>query len=137
MQNLDEWMAFISTHLPEPVTQEQAIDGLISFTAGEPGQVVVHLTQSTIVVLEYAVRRETPLTSRLAPRRIGAVRWRRAPNPEMIKAVAALIAAARASRLEKFRVCDSCEVSKPPEWMLDERLCLSCAEHPLGVPGDG
>jgi hypothetical protein len=133
MQNLDEWMAFISTHLPEPVTQDHGPDGLIVFTGGDPGEVVVHLTESTVVVFEYCVRRDPLLAPRVAPRRIGAVRWRRAPNPEMIKAVAALIAAARESRLQKFRVCDNCELSKPPEHMHDERLCQACAAEQEAV----
>lgn len=127
MQNIDEWMAFIATHLSDPVSEEHSPDGTISFTGGDPPEVVVSLTRSTIVVFEYAIREDAAHAPTPAPRPIGSVRWRRARNPEMIRAVTALIAAARDSRLAKFGICARCERSTPPERMHDDEVCSSCA----------
>jgi hypothetical protein len=132
MQNFEEWLAFISTHLPQPVVEEQTGDGAI-FTGGDPGEVIVRLTQATITVLEYAVEWRGPHAPVLSPRRIGTVVWRRAPVHEMTKAVAALIEAAREARRAKFRICEMCERSMPPEWMHDDLVCQSCAENDLGL----
>lgn len=132
MNNFEEWLAFIATHLPEPVTEEQTDDGT-TFTGGDPGQVMIRLTGSTITVLEYAVVWNGPHTPVLSPRRIGTVAWRRARTHEMTTAVAALIEAARKARLAKFRVCERCERSTPPEWMHDDGVCQSCAQTNPGV----
>ncbi len=127
MTTLEQWLAFIATHLPQPVREDRDGD-LTTFTGGDPGQVVVRLSPSTITVLEYAVGWTASDTPVPAPRRIGTVVWRRARTPEMIRAVAALIGAAREARLAKFRICERCERSIPPEWMDDERICQSCAD---------
>lgn len=132
MNTFEEWLAYITTHLPTPVTEEQTGEGT-TFTGGDPGQVIVRLTRSRITVLEYAIEWTGPHTPVLAPRRIGTVVWGRARTHEMTKAVAALIEAAREARLAKFRVCERCERSTPPEWMDNERVCQSCADADLGV----
>jgi len=133
MDNLDEWIAFVSTHLPEPVSREEAADGTICFTGGDPGEVIVTVSPSTIAVLEYAVRWDTPYTPMVKPRLIGEVKWRRARNAETTRAVSALIAATRESRRAKFRRCEECERVLPPAWMHDDRICQTCAEQELGV----
>lgn len=132
MTTYEEWLAFIVTHLPAPVTEQQTDEGT-TFMGGDPGQVIVRLTRSRITVLEYSIAWTGPHTSVPAPRRIGTVAWRRARTHETTKAVAALIEAAREARLAKFRVCERCERSTPPEWMDDERVCQACADTDPGV----
>lgn len=132
MRNLDEWIAFISTHLPEPLERHEEADGWMTFTGGDPGEVIVRLSPTAIVVFEYAVQWDSPHTPTLAPRRIGVVHWRRARNHATVKAVGALIAAAREARRSKYRVCEMCEVPTAPEWMHGD-VCQSCAERHLGV----
>lgn len=132
MLNLDEWIAFISTHLPEPVERHEEPDDSMTFIGGDPGQVIVRLGPKAIEVLEYAVSWDTPHAPTLAPRRIGVVVWGRARNEATVKAVGALIAAARESRLSKFRNCRVCEASTPPEWM-HGAVCHSCAQRHQGV----
>src|SRR4051794_39156291 len=133
MENLDEWLAFVSTHLPEPVTREEAGDGTVCFTGGEPGEVIVTVGATTIAVFEYAVRFDEGRRSAvIAPRLIGQVKWRRARNAETVRAVAALIAAAGESRRGRYRRCELCEQSLPPEWMHDAEVCQTCAEQQSG-----
>jgi hypothetical protein len=51
----------------------------------------------------------------------------------MMRAVKALITAARNSRIAKFRTCSMCRGRKPPEWMHGDDVCQRCAERELGV----
>ena len=127
MNTLEEWLAFVATHLPAPVREERT-DDATTFTGGDPGQVIVKVTRSRITVFEYAVGWTGPHTPVVSPRLIGTVVWLRSRTHEMTRAVAALIAAACASRLGRFRVCERCERSTPPEWMDDDRLCQSCVD---------
>jgi len=136
-QNYEEWLAFITAHLPEPVSQELVSDGSMLLMGGDPGQVIVRLTRSTVTVLEYAARREELHTPGVTPRRVGSVVWRRVPNARAVAAVHALIDAARDARLAKFRTCERCAQSTPPESMHDDAVCQSCAALPrAGRPGD-
>ena len=128
MQYLDEWLAFVSTHLPEPVIREETPDGTVWFSGGRPPVVIVTVGPGTIAVFEYAVRHEPVQAPTVTPRLVGQVKWRRARNTEMTRAVGALIAAARESRLAKYRRCQQCDESVPPEDMHDASLCQACAE---------
>jgi hypothetical protein len=132
-QALEEWLAFLAAQLPEPVDQQQALDGSTYFTGGEPGEVIVRLTHSTIVVWEYAARWEGPRTLVPRPIRVGSVVWSRIPAPQAVAAVHALIDAARQSRHSRYSTCSYCERVIPPEHMHDDEVCMSCAQKHLGV----
>ena len=129
MRNLDEWLAFVSTHLPDPVSREEAADGTVWFTGGQPPLVIVSVGSRTIAVFEYGVRLQPSQPPIGTPRLVGQVKWRRARNTEMTRAVGALIAAARESRLAKFRRCEQCDESVPPENMHDAQICRTCVER--------
>ena len=127
MQNFEEWLAFITTHLPQPVSQEMAADGSTYFIGGEPGEVIVKLTRSAVTVWEYAIDWGESQSPSVQPLRVGSVVWRRIPNTHAITAVASLIEAARESRQSKFSTCADCDRRIPPELMHDDEICLSCA----------
>lgn len=129
----EEWLAFLSAQLPQPVAQDPAADGSIYFTGGHPGEVIVRLTRSTITVWEYAVRWEGPHTPIVQPIRIGSLAWRHIAADSGFSAARALMHAALESRRSKFRVCVRCEKQTPPEWMHDDEICQSCAERHVGV----
>jgi hypothetical protein len=129
----EEWLAFVGAHLPFPVSQEQAPDGSTFLTGGDPGEVIVRLTRSSVTVWEYAAEWEGPHTPVVKPIRVGSVMWRRLPETKAMAAVHSLIEAARESRLSKFAVCRYCDRRNPPESMHDEGVCQSCAEKHLGV----
>ena len=133
MQNFEEWLAFVAARLTPPVSQDVAPDGSTYLTGGEPGEVIVRLTRSTVTVWEYAASWETPDSPTIAPLRAGSVVWRHIPNSSAVLAVQSLIEAARQSRLGKFSVCAHCDQRKPPESMHDDEVCQSCAERDLGV----
>jgi hypothetical protein len=132
-QELEEWLAFFSAQLPDPVEQQQALDGSIYFTGGEPGEVMVRLSASTITVWEYAARWEGPRTLVPRPVRVGSIAWRRVPASQAVAAVQALVDGARQSRRGKYSICSYCERLTAPEHMHDEETCMSCAEKHLGI----
>ena len=132
-QAFEEWLAFFAAQLPDPVEQQQALDGSIYFTGGDPGEVIVRLTTSNITVWEYAARWEGAHTLVPRPIRIGSVRWPRVPAQQAVAAVQALLDAARQSRRGKYATCSYCERITPPEHMHDDETCMSCASKHLGV----
>jgi hypothetical protein len=133
-EHYEQLLAFISTHLPTPYTQED-VEGVIIFTGGSPGEVIVRLTPSAVIVEEYAVAWETPFRPVLRPRRVGLVKWRRLPESRLMSVVGELIKGTREMRRSKYQTCLSCGKSYPPEWMQDDTLCQSCARRELGTIG--
>jgi hypothetical protein len=126
-ERFEQLIAFLTSHLPEPVEQLPDDKGGIIFTGGFPGEVVAHLTASSVVVAEYRVvfeRRSNPM---VGPRRVGALRWRRLPETELMNALGSLIKGAREVRLARYRICATCGQRKPPEWMQDLDECVECA----------
>ncbi|MCU0256101.1 MAG: hypothetical protein MUF60_05115 [Vicinamibacterales bacterium] len=132
LEGWEDWIAFFEARLPQPLDRADGEDGGITYTSGQPGEVVVRLTRATITVSEFAVAwdggRLVP-----APRRLGSLRWRRIGSSRAIAIVEQLLAAAREARRSRYLVCRSCERPYPPEWMHDEVTCQECAEAHVGV----
>src|SRR5436190_11091453 len=126
-EHYEQLLAFIATHMPAPFTQEE-IDGTMIFTGGSPGEVVVRLTNTAVIVEEYAVRWETASRPVLRPRRVGLVKWRRLPETQLMTIVDELIKGAREARRAKYLTCAFCGRTIPPELMADESTCVNCAE---------
>ncbi|HET7617818.1 MAG TPA: hypothetical protein VFK20_04855 [Vicinamibacterales bacterium] len=129
----EEWLAFVAAQLPAPVAREEALDGSIYFTGGDPAQIIVRLTRATLTVWEYAVVWEGPHTPVVRPIRAGSIAWRRLSNTHAFTAARALMDAAIESRLSKFGTCTHCGQRRPPESMHDDDVCQSCAQRDLGV----
>jgi hypothetical protein len=132
-ERFEQLIAFLTTHLPAPVEQEQDASGNIVFTGGAPGEVVARLTETSVIVEEFAIRWETPSRPSVSPRRVGLVKWRRLPESAVMNVVGQLIKGARDMRLAKYRTCESCGKTNPPEWMHGDELCHGCAEAEWGV----
>ena len=49
-ERYEQLIAFLGSQLPAPVEQEPGDAGAIIFTGGAPGEVVVHLTEVSVVV---------------------------------------------------------------------------------------
>jgi hypothetical protein len=131
-ERYEQLLAYISTHVPSPFTQEE-VDGIVIFTGGEPGEVIVRLTPTAVIVEEYAVRWETPYRPVLRPRRVGLVKWRRLPESALMTVVGELIKGARETRRARYRRCAFCGRIQPPEQMADDTTCQSCAERHHGL----
>ena len=117
-------LAFIAAQLPKPVRQVEEEDGTIVFTGGDPPEVVVRLTASSVVVSEYSVAQ---------PIVIGSVKWPRVSEDGAMRVVRALMVAAREARRLKFSTCEMCARLLPPEWMHSADLCRGCADRQVPV----
>lgn len=133
IEGWEDWIAFFEARLPGPLERADGEDGGITYVSGEPGEVVVRLTATTITVSEFAVAWESPSRPVQAPRRIGSLRWRRVSSTRAIAIVEQLVAAAREARRARYQLCRFCDRPQPPEWMFDDSTCQSCAESNLGV----
>jgi hypothetical protein len=125
------WEALVASlahELPQPVKQETALDGATVFVGGDPGEVVVRLTDAVLTVSEFAVEWPGPHTPVTRPIELGRVHWPWLPGVEAMRVLLVLIEAARQSRLSKYRRCGMCEQVRPPEWMYDGEVCQTCAE---------
>ena len=131
-ERYEQLIAFLSTHLPAPVEQEDH-DGLLTLTGGSPGEVIARLTHTSVIIEEYAVRWETPFKPVVHPRRVGAVNWRRLPESALMTVVGHLIKGAREMRLARYRECRFCGRTTAPEWLYDADLCHTCSDEGLGA----
>ena len=126
MEHYEEWLAFLATHLTDPIAQQVLPDGSVTLVGGDPPEVIVQLTESAITVYQYAVYRESPTSATVLPLEVGSVVWERIRNGHAVTAVRALIQAARASRLAAYVRCESCDQLTPPEGMHDAATCEAC-----------
>src|SRR2546427_10632490 len=97
-ERYEQLIAFLGSQLPAPVDQHEDRGGAIQFLAGEPPEVVVLLTDSTVVVAEFAGVWQTPSTFVKKPRRVGLLKWRRLPGNAPWDALSALIKGAGPAR---------------------------------------
>ena len=129
----EEMLAFVLAQLAVPVGQHDEPDGAVVVTSGEPGDVIVRLTDTQVTVAEYSVVWHTPETASVEPIAVGMVIWSAVSAEAAMRVVKGLIAAAREARRAKFRVCGLCERSTPPEWMQSDDICQECTEQDPGV----
>jgi hypothetical protein len=132
-ERFEQLIAFLSAQLPQPVEQQPASDGSIIFSGGSPAEVVAHLTETSVVISEYAGTWEIPSTFTVRPRRVGVLKWRRLPQTELMSAIAQLIKGAREMRLARYRTCRYCTEVNPPEWMESDEVCVGCADSQMQV----
>ena len=131
-ERYEQLIAFLGSQLPAPVDHEPGGDGSVIFTGGDPAEVIVLLTESSVVVSEYAgVWNSDGFV--VKPRRVGVLKWRRLPETSLMNALADLIKGAREMRLARYRACSCCDEKNPPEWLLDDDVCHRCAERQRDV----
>ena len=86
-ERYEQLIAFLDTNLSAPVERQEAADGAVQFVGGEPADVVVSLTESSVIVSEFAGVWETPFTFTAKPRRVGVLKWRRLPETALFNAL--------------------------------------------------
>ena len=132
-ERFEQLIAFLGSNLPTPVDRQEDVDGSIRFTGGDPPEVIVVLTDSSVVVSQFAGVWESPFTFSARPRRVGVVKWRRLPENALLSAIAALVKGAREARLALFETCQYCGQRTAPEWLHDEGVCQACADQHSGA----
>jgi len=131
-ERFEQLIAFVSSQLPKPVAEQQGSDGSILFTGGEPPEVIVHLTDQTVVVSEFAGEWEEDGFS-ITPLLVGELYWHALPETALMNALSALIKGAREARLSKYRVCPQCGDRISPEQFGTADVCDGCAVDPPSV----
>ncbi len=132
-ERYEQLIAFLGSQLRNPVEQESDSDGSIRFTSGDPPEVIVVLTETSVIVSQFAGVWLSPYRFAARPRRVGALRWRRLPENALWTALTALIKGAREARLSQYRVCQYCERNTAPEWLEADDVCRSCAAREGGA----
>jgi hypothetical protein len=132
-ERYEQLIAFLGSNLPAPVRQTEDENGAIEFSGGDPPEVIVTLTLSSVIVSEFSGVWETPFTFAARPRRVGVIKWRRLPESALWPALSALVKGARDARLDAFQVCAYCGRRTAPEWLHDEGVCQSCADQQRGA----
>src|SRR5579862_4205411 len=122
-ERYEQLIAFLGSNLPLPVDRQEDADGAIRFVGGDPPQVVVLLTESSVIVAAFAGEWETPLAFVARPRRVGIVKWRRLPENALLDAITALVKGAREARLASFETCRYCGQRVAPELLHDQGVC--------------
>jgi hypothetical protein len=132
-ERYEQLIAYLNSHLPDPVEQLDRDDGALQFLAGDPPQVVAVLTETSVTISEFAGVWDSPSKFTATPRRVGTVKWRRLPENALLAALSALIKGAREARLASFQVCRYCGLRTPPESLHDADVCESCTDRHSGV----
>ena len=131
-ERYEQLLAFLGSHLPSPIDQH-IDDDAVEFIGGDPVEVTVRLTPSSVIVSEFAGHWESPFTFVARPRRVGVLKWRRLPENPLWAALTALINGARESRRAKFERCHYCGRDTAPEWLHDTGVCQSCSDQHSGA----
>ena len=119
--------------LPDPVREETQLDGEVVLVGGDPGEVIVRISGNKVSIAVYSVRWEGPHTPVTRPKQLATLKWKRLPASTTMMTLHGLISAAIEIRRAKYRKCERCGETNPPEWMHDEQTCHSCAEKHMGV----
>ena len=128
-ERYEQLIAYLSSRLSEPLEQQEHADGSRQFIAGDPPEVVVVLTETSVIVSAFSAVHDAPHSLTVRPRRVGVLKWRRLPENELFNALAALLKGAREARAAQFRVCEECGRGTPPERLSSESVCQDCADQ--------
>jgi hypothetical protein len=129
-ERFEQLIAFVGAQLPKPVEEHQTDDGSFIFTGGEPAEVIVQVTETTVLVAAFVPLPGGRDPSGTEPQPVGELHWRLLPESAVMNALAALIKGSREARLATYRVCLDCGEKRAPEEMTAEDVCRECAEAP-------
>jgi len=119
--------------LPKPIREDVGLPGEAVWIGGEPGDVIVQVDQSELIVSVYGVRWDGPHTLVLCPQRLASLSWMQFPPAAIKIVIHELIDVATKLRRAQYRRCNKCNETKPPEWMHGDDICQSCAEGHYGI----
>ena len=123
----------IKEELPQPLSESNQLGGELVFIGGDPGEVVVRMNRTKVTVAIFRVEWEGSHTPVVRPQVLATLSWRRLPAIRMMMTLHDMIAIAKEIRKARYRKCERCGETKPPEWMHNATICQSCAEKHLGV----
>jgi hypothetical protein len=128
-ERYEQLIAYLNSNLPAPVEEVEGDAGMRQFYGGDPVEVVVRLTDTSVTVSEFSVIVDSPYGSTARPRRVGVLNWRRLPENALLSALAALIKGARDARLSSYQPCQYCGRRTAPEYLDDSGVCQACDDQ--------
>ena len=132
-ERYEQLIAFLNSNLPAPVELQESEDGVLQFVGGDPPEVVAVLTNTSLIVSQFAGVWESTFKFTAKPRRVGLLKWRRLPENALLAALSALIKGAREARLASFQDCQYCGRRTAPEYMHDAGVCQACTDRHSGA----
>jgi len=117
----------IRVYLPKPLRETQNLDGSLVLIGGDPGEVNVEVAENHVTVAVFAVVWEGPATPVDRPETIGQFNLKLLPAHQLLTSLHELIDSACAIRRSRYRKCEQCGETTPPEWMHDKKTCQRCA----------
>lgn len=127
----DALLKLIHATMPLPMREEDCADGSHVYVGGDPDEVVVRVSNHRIIVSLFAIVWEGKLTPVVRPQSLASLNWKLIPAARLTPLLQGMIETARKLRRARFRKCDQCGETKPPEWMHAKGGCQSCAEQHL------
>ncbi|MCC7337867.1 MAG: hypothetical protein IT422_22495 [Pirellulaceae bacterium] len=119
--------------LPQPFEHQDNLDGEAVWIGGDPGEVIVRMSDTQIAVSVYTMLWGSPHTMTVLPVPLGVLDWGNVPAAQMSMLLQILVGSASDLRKSSYRNCETCDQLNPPEWMHDENICQSCAQTHLGI----
>src|SRR5688500_440077 len=98
----------LMTMLPPPVRREDHADGTVLLIGGDPGEVMVRATRSSVTISIFAVRWEGPHLPVVDGKPVGRLAWHRLPTETAVCLSRLMIDAAARLRRAAFRRCRRC-----------------------------
>ena len=132
-ERYEQLIAFLNSNLPEPVEQQESDEGVLQFIGGDPAEVVAVLTNTSLIVSQFAGVWESTFKFAAKPRRVGVLKWRRLPENALLAALSALLKGAREARLASFQECQYCGRRTAPEYLHDAGVCQACTDRHSGA----
>ena len=132
-ERYEQLIAFLNSNLPQPVEQQESDEGVLQFIGGDPSEVVAVLTNTSLIVSQFAGVWESTFKFTAKPRRVGVLKWRRLPENALLAALSALIKGAREARLASFQECQYCGRRTAPEYLHDAGVCQACTDRHSGA----
>lgn len=134
--NHESLLEEISRLLPAPVQDDIhtiELHAEVVLIGGDPGEVVVQIDDGIITISEYTVAWKSPHTPVIEAEKVGTLNWEQIPATALKETLRELITKTIEIRRAKYRTCEKCGETNPPEWMHSDDVCQSCAEQHLGV----
>lgn len=131
LQPLDRSSLLKQIHatMPLPIREEVCADGSLVYVGGDPGEVVIRIAQDRITVSMFEIEWEGSHTPVVSPQPLMELHWKCLPAKLLTTFLHEMIEVAGKLRRSKYRKCERCGDTKPPEWMHDNGSCQSCDER--------
>jgi hypothetical protein len=119
--------------VPHPISKENLPGGTIRMIGGEPGEVVIDLTDKTVTVSEFHLEQVSDRARVLQPNLLGTLHWTQVPTWSTRRILEELTATAANRNRAAWRDCIRCGTSTHPQNLTSSGVCTNCELTDEGV----